>query len=193
LPRGQSAPLAGGTLPRALQPSGDLEGGRLRVEQQLVPTRGGCTFGPPKSRRSERTVALDAETVEALRQHRELQTLERGIAGPAYVDHDLVFSDELGQPIYPQRLGEWFVKARKAAGIPIGTLHILRHTSATIALTEGVPLHVVAARLGDDPKTVLSTYAHLLAHSDAMAAEAVAAAIVDKRLTTDEAEPVGAL
>jgi integrase len=68
-----------------------------------------------------------------------------------------VFADELGRPHYPTRLGEWFVKARKAAGIPTGTLHILRHTSATIALTEGVPLHIMAARLGDDPKTVLAT------------------------------------
>jgi integrase len=61
----------------------DLEGGTLRVEQQLVPTRGGVTFGPPKSKRSLRTTALDAETVEALKQHRETQRLERDFAGEA--------------------------------------------------------------------------------------------------------------
>jgi hypothetical protein len=55
-------------------------------------------------------------------------------------------------------------------------------------------LHVVAGRLGDDPKTVLATYAHLLPHSDAMAAEAVAAALVDTALTRDDApEPQPAL
>ena len=91
---------------------------------------------------------------------------ERDLAGPAYEDQDLVFCDEIGRPIYPTRLGERFVKARKAAGIPSGTLHILRHTSATLALTAipPVPLHVVGGRLGDDPKTVLATYAHLLPH-----------------------------
>jgi integrase len=77
----------------------DLEGGRLEVVQQLVPTKGGVTFGPPKSRRSERTVALDPGTVDALQRHREAQLLERDLAGPAYVDHDLVFADELGRPI----------------------------------------------------------------------------------------------
>lgn len=159
----------------------DLEAGRLRVEQQLVPTSGGCTFGPPKSRRSERTIALDALTVDALRDHRASQLLERDLAGPAYQDHDLAFCDALGRPIYPTRLTEAFLRHRKAAGIPVGTLHVLRHTSATLALTTTppVPLHVVAGRLGDDPKTVLSTYAHLLPHSDAMAADAVAAAIVE--------------
>ena len=78
---------------------------------------------------------------------------------------------------------------RKAAGVSSGSLHVLRHTSATLALTATppVPLHVVAGRLGDDPKTVLGTYAHLLPHSDAMAAEAVAAALVDNPLTNPEA------
>jgi hypothetical protein len=36
-------------------------------------------------------------------------------------------------------------------------------------------VHIVAGRLGDDPKTVLSTYAHLLPQSDEIAAERVAA------------------
>jgi len=81
----------------------DLDAARLRVERQLVPTKGVVTFGPPKSRRSERTIALDPETVDALRRHRDVQRLERDVAGPAYEDHDLVSCDELGRPIYPRR------------------------------------------------------------------------------------------
>jgi integrase len=98
-------------------------------------------------------------TVRVLADHREVQFAERAFAGPAYVDADLVFADALGGAIHPQRLTEWFGKRGKAAGIPTGTLHILRHTAATLALTEGVPVHIVAARLGDEPNTVLSTYA----------------------------------
>lgn len=143
----------------------DLEHARIRVEHQLkaardaaedaepmATSRGPVAFGPPKSRRSVRTVALDAATVEALREHRHRQMLERDLAGPAYVDHDLVFADELGRPIHPQTLTDRFPKVRKAAGIPAGTLHVLRHTAVTLMLTSGIPLHVVAARTGDDPK-----------------------------------------
>jgi hypothetical protein len=155
----------------------DLDGARLSVEQQLVPTRGGVSFGPPKSSRSRRTVALDPETVEALRRHRETQLLERDFAADAYQDGDLVFADELGRPIHPQRLTQWFAEHRKAAGIPNGTLHTLRHTAATLALTAGVPVHIVAARLGDAPTEVLKTYAHLLPQSDELAAERIAAAL----------------
>ena len=152
----------------------DLEGARQQVDQQLIPTAGGLSFGPPKSSRSRRTVALDPQTVEALREHRATQLLEREFAADAYRDGDLVFCDQLGGPISPHRLTEWFRQHRTAAGIPTGTLHTLRHTAATLALTAGVPVHIVAARLGDDPNTVLSTYAHLLPQSDELAAERVA-------------------
>jgi integrase len=55
-----------------------------------------------------------------------------------------------------------------------------RRTAATLALTRGVPVHIVAARLGDDPKQILRTYSHLLPQSDQMAAVAVADALVSK-------------
>jgi integrase len=155
----------------------DLDAALLSVEQQLLPTRGGCTFGPPKSERSRRTIALDPGTVEVLADWREVQLAERTFAGPAYVDADLVFADELGSPVHPQHLTWRFAQLREAAGIPSGTLHVLRHTAATLMLTSGIPVHVAAARLGDNPNTVLSTYAHLLPQSDTEAAELVAALI----------------
>ena len=96
---------------------------------------------------------------------------------PSPPDGALVFAREDGEPIHPQRLTEAFglhVEATKLARI---RLHDLRHTHATLALTNGVPLHVVAARIGDDPRTLLKTYAHLLPTSDAEAAGRIAALI----------------
>jgi predicted DNA-binding protein (UPF0251 family) len=56
-------------------------------------------------------------------------------------------------------------------------MHTLRHTCATLALTADppVPLHVVAARMGDEPQTALRFYAHVMPHSDAIAADTVGA------------------
>ena len=119
-------------------------------------------------------MALEAETVAALRRHGETQALERDFAGAAYDDADLVFADELGGAIPPYSLTDAFARNRKLAGIPSGNLHTLRHTAITLMLLAGAPLHVVAARVGDRPETVLATYAHLLPHSDAMAADAMA-------------------
>jgi integrase len=156
----------------------DLEGGTLRVDQQLVPTRVERDRAPRALRLRRTESHTDVETIEALRDHREAQLLERDFAGEAYVDRDLVFADELGGPIYPNRLTETFLARRKAAGLATGTLHILRHSHATLALTNGVPVHVVAARIGDRPETVLRVYAHLLPQSDTEAAEQVAALLV---------------
>jgi hypothetical protein len=66
----------------------------------------------------------------------------------------------------------------------------LAHTAATLTLTSGVPVHIVAARLGDNPKPVLSTYAHLLPQSDEMAAERVAAALTAGERDEQPAQPI---
>lgn len=162
----------------------DLEASTLRVEQQALPTPGAVTFGSPKSKRSRRTITLDTETIGALREHRDRQLVEQALAGDVYeYELDLVFPDELGRVTHPNAISNQFVVRRKAAGIPVGSIHVLRHTHATIALETRCPLHVVAARLGDRPETLLATYAHLLPTSDAAVADAVAAAIVDKPLT----------
>ena len=66
-----------------------------------------------------------------------------------------MFCDELGCPIQPNWLTKRFSTLRATAGIATGSLHILRHTAATLALTASprVPLHIVAGRLCDDPRS----------------------------------------
>ena len=77
--------------------------------------------------------------------------------GEAYVDADLVFANELGG-IDPTRSGSpsCLGQHRKAAGIPTGTLHFLRHTAATPRCRAhgGRPRShpSVAARLGRRPE-----------------------------------------
>jgi integrase len=152
----------------------DLAGASLTVDQQAVHRAGGVSFGPPKSTRGLRRIALDPETVEALRRHQAVQLVERAVAGPAYEDRDLVFPDPLGGFTPPDGLTRRFRRHQREAGLHTGTMHTLRHTAATLALSAGVPVHIVAARLGDRPEQVLSTYSHPLPRSDEVAAARVA-------------------
>jgi len=47
--------------------------------------------------------------------------------------------------------------------LPHARLHDLRHVHATTLLLAGVPVHVVAARLGQaDPSITLRVYAHVI-------------------------------
>jgi integrase len=62
--------------------------------------------------------------------------------------------------------------------LPHARLHDLRHIHATTLLLAGVPVHVVAARLGHaDPSITLRVYAHVTSDQLTEAAEIFARAI----------------
>jgi integrase len=90
----------------------------------------------------------------------------------------LVFGDLEGQHRNPEHTSRQFVadvtRARKVLGedsLPVVRLHDLRHSHATILLTNGVPVHVVSRRLGHaSPVITLQVYAHVLSGSDEDAA-----------------------
>lgn len=64
------------------------------------------------------------------------------------------------------------------ARLPVVRLHDLRHTHATLLLKAGVPVHVVASRLGHtDPAITLRVYAHVLGDQAAEVADVFARAL----------------
>jgi integrase len=59
--------------------------------------------------------------------------------------------------------------------LPHARVHDLRHIHATTLLLAGVPVHVVAARLGHaDPAITLRVYAHVIRSAEIAAAEVFA-------------------
>jgi hypothetical protein len=147
-------------------------------------------MGPPKSARGERTVAQDTDTREALCRHRDVQLLERGSEAPATATAIWCSAASWGGRATrsPCQDGSSGNATRRG---PRPAVCTCLGTHATIALTEGVPLHGVAGRLGEDPTAVLKTHSHLLPRSDGRAAAVVAGVLsVDKRLTLAP-QPVG--
>ncbi len=57
---------------------------------------GGMTSKKTKTESSTRTIPMTSEVAEALRQHKSKQAQERLMAGPVWVDNDLVFCNEVG-------------------------------------------------------------------------------------------------
>ena len=55
----------------------DLDAGTIRIAQQLVDVDGQLHFGPTKTKKSARTLAVDTGTSAAFRQHRTTQNRER--------------------------------------------------------------------------------------------------------------------
>jgi integrase len=160
----------------------DLKAGTITVTQQLVPVGGELVFQAPKTAAGFRKVPIDAGTVEALRRHRETQTLERDILGPPAIDRDLVFTKLDGEPLNPRALSQAFQVRRKNAKLPHVRLHDLRHGAATLALEGDVNLELIRRRMGHAHiSTTIDLYArHEIESSERAAADTVAD-LIDSR------------
>ncbi len=147
--------------------------------------------GTTKSGRT-RVIPIDDETVAVLRQRKADQAAEQLQAGDSWrgTKDGYVFTTGWGEPIYPDTVTSLMTKLIRAHNepdqrsrpkdqLPHARLHDLRHLHATTLLLSGVPVHVVAARLGHaDPAITLRVYAHVIRSAEAAAADIFAQAVM---------------
>jgi integrase len=126
----------------------DLRRRRIKVVETVLNIAYEITEGTPKTARGRRTVAIDAATVEALRDHRRKQAVERAAAGSDWTELDLVFTRPDGTYVHPDIYSQTFRRAVRRLGLPYIRLHDLRHTHATLGLEAGIPVKVMSTRLG---------------------------------------------
>jgi integrase len=154
----------------------------LRVGRQLQRMRdgSGLKFAAPKGSKG-RTIRLPARTVETLKAHRARQAEEKLKAGPLYRDAGLVFATEIGTPLEPSNIDRRsFKPLLKKAGLPDMRFHDLRHTCATLLLSERTNPKFVQELLGHaDIKLTLGTYSHYLPSMGGQTAAAMESARLD--------------
>ena len=148
----------------------------VRAAQYLANT--GITFRTPKTNRSRRSIALSADTIEVLREHRRRQLEARLAIGPGYRNGDLVFATVEGDPLPPYRVSTNFSHLVKRLGIGPLRFHDLRHTAATLMLRAGIHPKIVSERLGHATVAItLDTYSHVLPDMQRDAAAALDAVL----------------
>lgn len=148
----------------------------VTVSHQLARIDGQWVRSEPKTRRSRRTVALIPVAVEALREQRRRQDEERA-DHPRPID-SLVFTTPTGGPIHSTNiLPDWY-RTLARLGLPRVTTHDLRHSAASMMLTAGVPLPVIAEILGHSTiRVTADLYAHVGVELRRDAAERLAEAL----------------
>jgi integrase len=156
----------------------DLDAGEITVAGSTDVIDGERYEGDTKGGRS-RIVSIDAGTVEVMWEHRKRQAAERLAAGPLWRGtKEHVFTAAGGAALYPDTVSALMGTLVRQSGLPPARLHDLRHLHATTLLLAGVPVHVVAARLGHaDPAITLRVYAHVLREQAAGVAEVFASAV----------------
>jgi integrase len=141
----------------------DLDKGMIQVLGTLRRTREGLTFGVPKTAASRRQVVLSPSMVAALRRHRARQEEERQGIGDLWLNLGLVFPNRLGRPMEPRDLlANVYRPLLDRAGLPPVTFHALRHSAATLLLSEGEHPKVVRELLGHAQVSItLDRYSHM--------------------------------
>lgn len=154
----------------ALRPSDvDTESSTVRISRAWK--SGPYRLGPPKTKRSRRTISLPASVLDELDYTGEWLFVNSGRGGRCTG----------GGPVRPPnfRANVWWPALAKAElSPPQPRIHDLRHTCASWMIQAGVPLPVIQQHLGhENITTTVGVYGHLDRKSAQAAADAVGAMI----------------
>jgi integrase len=160
----------------------------LRIERAIETTaEHGKVLKEPKSARGKRTITIDEDLLALLMsEHRKALELVAGVPDGADVDlgliklpaNSLMFpspkgATDLSKRRHPKAVTRETRARFRKLGFATLRFHDLRASHGTALLDDGVPVHVVAARLGHDPAVLLKAYAKRTPKSDAAAAAAI--------------------
>ena len=159
----------------------DQKGKIIHVRQQLKYIRAieddpaQVVAGALKTKNARRDIPFDARVLAVLKKQKAWQS-KNNLAADAYVKSDLVFTDELGRPINPKNLSNYFRGVADRAGLTGAFFHNLRHTFASVAISAGVNIKAVSMTLGHAGiQETLDTYGHLLPGDSSAVTSAVSA------------------
>lgn len=144
----------------------DLERGVVQVRKSLgLNDDQRRVIGKTKTDGSQRGILLTERALEALAKHRDRQGAEA--ATPRHwgmwEESDLVFANAVGRTLSPHNLLQRsFHPTLERAGLPRIRFHDLRHTTATLLLSEGVHPKIVSEMLGHTQIAItLDLYSHV--------------------------------
>lgn len=117
----------------------------------------------PKTKSSQRQIALDVKTIKIIEQWRYNQKewyLKFGYNTSK--DSQFLFTNKFNELYYPQAPNDWLYNILEKYDLPKITLHGFRHTHASLLFESGASIKEVQERLGHkDVKTTMNIYAHV--------------------------------
>ena len=142
----------------------DLTASVLSVRHTMGRGSEGLRLGPPKTRISERTVAVSEDVVAVLRDVERSKPEVFGYRRRSALLEAFhqVCAREDGSVLNDNAWRKGFNTGLERAGLPHIRLHDLRHTHASLLLLDRMPMHVVSKRLGHSKiQTTIDLYGHL--------------------------------
>ena len=117
--------------------------------------------GAPKTKKGNRVIPLTDTMLQKLLVHRARQLFEKRRLGKGYSDNGYVFANEFGGAIEPSYMRDVYDRILKNANAPHYTFHTIRHTFATRAIENDMPVKVVSEILGHSSvQLTMDLYCH---------------------------------
>ena len=115
----------------------------------------------PKTENSIREVGIPDFVVSLLEEYKLWYDNQKELCGELWIDSNRLFVQADGKPMHPSTISKWFVKFVEQIGLPVINFHGLRHTNATLLISQNIDVAVVAARLGHAQiTTTFNFYVH---------------------------------
>jgi integrase len=160
----------------------DLTLGQISVSRSLHHLRTGeMVYRQPKSAKGSRLIPLPPSLSLELKAHKEAQTDMFLNMGRLLREDDLAFSrlikdvksmQFITAPLLPDTVTATWAKIVKRAGCPGVRFHDIRHSHASLLLSQGVHPKIVQERLGHSSiQITLDTYSHIMPGLQRAAAE----------------------
>lgn len=102
----------------------------------------------PKTKSSARKLPITPNVRQALMEQQLTQGILRHNAGANWKEEGWVFTTQTGSAVYPSNLAHRYRTFLKRNNLRHIRIHDLRHTTAVLALTSGIPLETVSQGLG---------------------------------------------
>jgi len=135
------------------------------VQRTLIWRKGGgWYFSEPKTAKSRRTLPMPESLFVKLKSHKIRQAEQMLKLGQSYERNNFVFATDEGKPLCLRNLRKRnFAKILEQADLKGFRLYDLRHSTATLLLSEGINPKIVSERLGHASIVLtLDTYSHVL-------------------------------
>lgn len=172
----------------------NFESATLNIFKSSYAADGEMITKTTKTKGSIRTITLPSVVLDLAKEWKDQQYEYRKVIGTKWSGEDFVFIQWDGRQMHidsPHKVFKRIIRnynANKPAAdpeLPEIPLHGLRHTAATLLISQGVDIRTVAGRLGHSAtSTTLNVYAHALNELDRTASNTLETLLTKQKKTT---------
>lgn len=111
----------------------DFENKTIKIQRSVqdIP-RYGLITKEPKTENSKRVISMPDKLIVYLKEYKQYWNRQKEYYSDRWKDNNRLVANEDGQTISPGLFRVWLQKILFRAGLPIVTLHSIRHTNITL-------------------------------------------------------------